>query len=55
LPPALKLPTTLPLLLSYFILGEPIGIYHVVGGALIVAGIHLASRPDSRPPAHAEA
>ena len=42
-------------LLSYFILGEPVGIYHVIGGVLIVAGIHLASRPDTRPPSHAEA
>jgi drug/metabolite transporter (DMT)-like permease len=42
-------------LLSFFILGEPIGIYHVIGGVLIVAGIHLASRPDTRPSAHAEA
>jgi len=42
-------------LLSYFILGEPIGIYHVLGGVLIVAGIHLASRPDARPPSQAEA
>lgn len=42
-------------LLSYFILGEPIGIHHVIGGALILAGIHLASRPDNRPPSHAEA
>lgn len=37
-------------LLSYFLLGEPIGLYHVLGGVLIVAGIHLASRPDARPP-----
>ena len=42
-------------LLSFFILGEPIGIYHVIGGVLIVAGIHLASRPDPRPPSPAEA
>jgi drug/metabolite transporter (DMT)-like permease len=42
-------------LLSFFILGEPIGVYHVIGGGLIVAGIHLASRPDSRPPSPAEA
>ena len=30
-------------LLSFFILGEPIGVYHLIGGLLIVAGIHLAS------------
>ena len=35
-------------LLSYFVLGETIGLYHLIGGVLIVAGIHLASRP--RPP-----
>jgi drug/metabolite transporter (DMT)-like permease len=32
-------------LLSFFLLGEPIGWQHLVGGALILAGIHLASRP----------
>lgn len=31
--------------LSYLILGEAIGLHHVLGGALILAGIHLASRP----------
>jgi drug/metabolite transporter (DMT)-like permease len=35
-------------LLSYFVLGETIGLHHLVGGALIVAGIHLASRPLAR-------
>jgi drug/metabolite transporter (DMT)-like permease len=36
-------------LLSYFVLGETIGLYHLIGGVLIVAGIHLASRPRSPP------
>jgi drug/metabolite transporter (DMT)-like permease len=31
--------------LSYFALNEAIGLHHLVGGALILAGIHLASRP----------
>jgi len=31
-------------LLSYFILGEAIGVHHLVGGLLIIAGIHLANR-----------
>lgn len=31
--------------LSVLILGEAIGLHHVLGGALILAGIHLASRP----------
>lgn len=30
-------------LLSYALLADPIGIYHLVGGVLIVAGIHLAA------------
>jgi drug/metabolite transporter (DMT)-like permease len=42
-------------LMSYFLLDEPIGIYHVIGGALIVAGIHLASQPDTRPSSHGRA
>jgi drug/metabolite transporter (DMT)-like permease len=36
-------------LLSYFFLGEAIGLHHLIGGALIIAGIHLASRPEPRP------
>jgi drug/metabolite transporter (DMT)-like permease len=32
-------------LLATFFLAEPIGLYHVVGGALILLGIHLAKRP----------
>jgi drug/metabolite transporter (DMT)-like permease len=36
-------------LLSYFILGEAIGLHHLVGGLLIIAGIHLASRPAPPP------
>ena len=36
-------------LLSYFFLGEAIGLYHLIGGLLIIAGIHLASRPEPRP------
>jgi drug/metabolite transporter (DMT)-like permease len=35
-------------LLSYFILGEPVGIYHLIGGLLIVVGIHLASLTGRR-------
>lgn len=31
-------------LLSYLTLGESIGLHHVLGGALIIAGIHLAGR-----------
>jgi drug/metabolite transporter (DMT)-like permease len=31
-------------LLSYFILGEAIGVHHLIGGVLIIAGIHLANR-----------
>lgn len=30
--------------LSYLTLGESIGLHHVLGGALIIAGIHLAGR-----------
>ncbi|HQR20487.1 MAG TPA: DMT family transporter [Burkholderiaceae bacterium] len=33
-------------LLSWFLLGEAVGLFHLIGGALIVAGIHLASRPQ---------
>jgi drug/metabolite transporter (DMT)-like permease len=33
-------------LLSYLFLSEPIGAYHLVGGALILVGIHLANRPS---------
>jgi drug/metabolite transporter (DMT)-like permease len=36
-------------LLSYFFLGEAIGLHHLIGGLLIIAGIHLASRPLPRP------
>ena len=38
-------------LLSTIFLAEPIGLYHVAGGALILSGIHLANRPrpESRP------
>ena len=32
-------------LLATFFLAEPIGLYHLVGGALILYGIHLANRP----------
>ena len=32
-------------LLATFFLAEPIGLYHFVGGALILVGIHLANRP----------
>jgi len=35
-------------LLSYVILGKPIGLYHLLGGVLIIVGIHLASRPEAR-------
>jgi drug/metabolite transporter (DMT)-like permease len=35
-------------ILSYLVLAEPVGAYHVAGGALIIAGIHLASRPAGR-------
>jgi drug/metabolite transporter (DMT)-like permease len=35
-------------LLSYLVLNEPIGTHHLAGGALILAGIHLASRPAAR-------
>jgi len=34
-------------LLATFFLAEPIGLYHVVGGALILVGIHLANRPTA--------
>lgn len=33
--------------LSYMMLGESIGLHHVLGGALIIAGIHLAGRQRS--------
>lgn len=33
-------------LLATFFLAEPIGLYHLVGGALILYGIHLANRPE---------
>ena len=37
-------------LLSFALLADPIGIYHLIGGVLIVAGIHLAAeRAESRP------
>jgi len=32
-------------LLATFFLAEPIGLYHFIGGALILLGIHLANRP----------
>jgi len=32
-------------LLSWLVLGETVGWYHLAGGALILAGIHLAARP----------
>jgi len=35
-------------LLSWVLLGEAVGWHHLVGGALILAGIHLAARPASR-------
>jgi drug/metabolite transporter (DMT)-like permease len=31
--------------LSWLVLGEAVGWYHLAGGALILAGIHLAARP----------
>jgi drug/metabolite transporter (DMT)-like permease len=34
-------------LLATFFLAEPIGLYHFVGGALILVGIHLANRPTA--------
>ena len=34
-------------LLATFFLVEPIGLYHLVGGALILYGIHLANRPGA--------
>ena len=33
--------------LSYALLDEAIGLHHVLGGALIIAGIHLAGRQRS--------
>ena len=33
--------------LTTVLLGEPIGLYHFVGGALILSGIHLANRPSA--------
>lgn len=36
--------------LSWVFLGEPIGAHHLIGGALILAGIHLASRPAASAP-----
>ena len=36
-------------LLSYAVLGEDIGLHHLLGGALIIAGIHLASRLAAPP------
>lgn len=33
-------------LLATFFLAEPIGLYHFIGGALILSGIHLANRPS---------
>ena len=37
-------------LLSYALLADPIGVYHLIGGLLIVAGIHLATeRADLKP------
>jgi drug/metabolite transporter (DMT)-like permease len=35
-------------LLATLFLAEPIGIYHFVGGALILIGIHLANRPSDQ-------
>ena len=35
-------------LLSWLLLGEAIGWHHLVGGALILAGIHLAAQPASK-------
>jgi drug/metabolite transporter (DMT)-like permease len=40
-----NLPPVFAGLLSYLALSEPIGAHHLAGGALILAGIHLASRP----------
>lgn len=40
-------------LLASLFLDEPIGLYHVVGGALIVAGIHFANRRAAAPRASA--
>ncbi|MEP6607494.1 MAG: DMT family transporter [Burkholderiaceae bacterium] len=34
--------------LSWAVLADPIGAYHLVGGALILAGIHLAAQPSAR-------
>jgi drug/metabolite transporter (DMT)-like permease len=34
-------------LLATFFLAEPIGLYHFIGGALILSGIHLANRPSA--------
>lgn len=34
-------------LLSWLLLGEAVGWHHLAGGALILAGIHLAARPAS--------
>jgi len=34
-------------LLATFFLAEPIGLHHLAGGALILGGIHLASRPSA--------
>lgn len=36
--------------LSWLLLHDPIGIYHLVGGALILTGIHLANSSVSRRP-----
>jgi drug/metabolite transporter (DMT)-like permease len=35
-------------LLSWLLLGEAVGWHHLVGGALILAGIHLAAQPASK-------
>lgn len=35
-------------LLSWLLLGEAVGWHHLAGGALILAGIHLAARPASK-------
>jgi drug/metabolite transporter (DMT)-like permease len=43
---------TLPLygaLLGYFVLGEPLGLSHLLGGALIIGGGLWASRPAAHP------
>jgi drug/metabolite transporter (DMT)-like permease len=34
-------------LLATVFLAEPIGLYHFIGGALILLGIHLANRPSA--------